>query len=74
MAYKLKCRTCGHTYIAARDYYACPRAYCEANRPTVLEEVVNVAVDAALTYAAVDTTLDLLSGAGDVVDSIFNWD
>lgn len=72
MAYKLKCRACGHTYTAARSYYACPRSYCEANRPTVLGEVLDTAVDVALTYAAIDVAGDVISGVGDLIGSIFD--
>lgn len=73
MAYKLKCRSCGHIYIAARSYYACPRAYCEANQPSLLEEVADVAVGVAIGYATGSLIEDAASAAVDVVSSIFDW-
>lgn len=73
MAYKLKCRSCGHIYIAARSYYACPRAYCEANRPSLLEEVADVAIGMAAGYAAADLTLTAASAAVGLVSDIFDW-
>lgn len=72
MSYKLKCRTCGHTYIAAKEYYACPRSFCEANRPTLIEEVADVALDVTTAYFVADVAGDLLSGVGDLIGSIFD--
>jgi hypothetical protein len=72
MAYKLKCNTCGHVYIAARSYYACPRTHCEANYPTLIAEVVDVAVDVAVAYMVADVAGDVLSGIGDALGSMFD--
>lgn len=70
MAYRLQCRKCNHIYVAARSYYACPRALCEANRPTMLSEVVDTAIDVAVAYVVADAIGDL---AGSALDSLLDW-
>jgi hypothetical protein len=74
MAYNLRCRCCGHIYIAARDYYACPKAGCEANRPSLIGEVLETAVDVALVYTGVTAAVEVADVVGGLVGSIFNWD
>lgn len=70
MAYKLRCNRCGHTYVAARSYYACPRSNCEASHPTLIGEIVDLAVDVAVAYVAADI---VTSVASSVVDNLFDW-
>jgi len=72
MAYKLKCKNCGHIYIAARSYYCCPRSHCEANYPTLIEEVLDVAGDVAAAYLMVDVASDVISGVGDMIGGLFD--
>lgn len=72
MAYKLRCRKCNHTYIAAREYYACPRSYCEANRPTLIGEVLETAADVATAYFMVDVAVDVLDGVGSLIGGLFD--
>lgn len=75
MAYKLKCNDCGLVFVAASKHAYCPKPHQRDYRGTTfVQEVLETAVDVALTYAAVDTTLDLLEGAGSIVGSIFDWD
>lgn len=75
MAYKMKCNDCGKVFVAKSKHAYCPTPHQRDYRGTsFIGEVLDTAVDVALTYAAVDTALDLADAAGDLLGSIFNWD
>lgn len=74
MAYKLKCKDCGHTYIAAKSYYNCERSTCRSSRTSLLGEVLDTAVDVALAYTGVTAAVEVADAVGGLVGSIFNWD
>ena len=72
MAYKLKCNDCGHIYIAKHRYYSCERHQCRSTRTSIVENVLDAAVDAALIYTGASIAGDALEAVADLLGSW--WD
>ncbi|QNO00331.1 hypothetical protein QGX21_gp071 [Pseudomonas phage phiPsa315] len=74
MAYKLKCKDCGHTYIAEQRYFNCERPHCKSQNTSFVEEVIDTALDVALAYTGVTAAIEVADVVGGFVGSIFDWD
>lgn len=72
MAYKLRCNSCDHTFVAQYKSACCPRRCHGSSSITFIGEVLETAVDVATTYMMVDVAGDVLSGIGDVLGSLFD--
>lgn len=72
MAYKLRCNSCEHTFVAQYKSACCPRRCHGSSSVSFIEEVLEVAADAATAYFMIDVASDVISGVGDMIGSMFD--
>lgn len=72
MNYRMKCNECGHIFITHYKGSNCPKHFGHSSTSTFIEEVAELAVDAATAYFAVDLAMDVVDGVGDLLGSIFD--
>lgn len=72
MAYKLRCKDCGHTYIAEQRYFNCERRQCRSTNTSFVEEALDLAVDVAIAYTMVDVASGVFDGVGDLIGGLFD--
>lgn len=73
MAYQYRCNACRSTFVTSTRNSPCPK--CRADRDygsTFLGDVLDVAVDVAVAYMAVDVASDVLGAAASLFDSCFD--
>lgn len=70
MAYKLKCNSCSHVFVAQYKSACCPRRCHGSSSISFIADVVDVAVDVAVAYVAADI---VTSVASSVIESLFDW-
>jgi len=69
MAYRLRCNSCNHTFVAQYKSACCPRRCYGSSSVSFLEQVVDTAIDVAVAYVVADVVSDL---AGSLLDSFFD--
>ena len=70
MAYRIRCNNCMHNYTSANRYAECPRCRASYHSSSILEDLAEVAIAAAVAYVAGDVISDVASSG---VDSLFDW-
>jgi hypothetical protein len=70
--YRMRCNHCGHTYVTSYKSASCPRHDYRGHSSTFVEDVLETAVDVAAAYFAVDLAMDVASGVGDLLGSLFD--
>jgi hypothetical protein len=73
MAYKLRCNTCGNTFVTRSRNGNCPRNHSSYSTTEFIGDVLDAALDVATAVAVAHVTGDIFSGAADVVGSLFDW-
>lgn len=71
--YKLRCNACRQTFNASDRNAPCTK--CRADRDygsTLVEDVLETAVDVATAYFMVDVAADVIGGVGSMIGSIFD--
>ncbi|UAV89753.1 hypothetical protein [Pseudomonas phage COT4] len=73
MAYKLRCNSCGRTFVSDYRSGKCTSYSCSSRDTDFIETVLDVAVGVAVGYATGSLIDSGVSAAVDVVGSIFDW-
>ena len=73
MAYKLRCNSCGRTFVSDYRSGKCTSYSCSSRDTDFIETVLDVAVGVAVGYATGSLIEDAAGAAVDVVSSIFDW-
>lgn len=72
MAYRLRCDYCKHTFLVHSRSAQCPKNHGRYQSTTWLEDVADIAVDAAAAYMMADIAGDVLEGVGSLLGSLFD--
>lgn len=72
MAYQLKCRNCNHRFESRNRSASCPRWSCSGTSSSLAEDVVDLALNAAVAYTGVGMAIDIADAGLSFVGSIFD--